>query len=427
MKKLKYLLGGKSPLSVALVFLFILLSLNSIYNSIYAGFGGAFPHTTFLNTPDDLFGDFFKGIFSFAKNSSDIHDFENLPDYLKNYFLDNPYKSDLNSLKMGWLTNLHGPPLVMAFSLLNIYLFEFINPVYIYCFWVGLGVFLAAKLIYLICRDRVDRYYFMLIMAASYPTIYVLSRGHIYSLYLALSVFYFLLYLNKKNFYLALLCLAIGVNIRFNCAIFILMLFPLVKNLKFKISYFVILSLLIFFINYAFVTHFYSTYTFDNFSQAVKNYHRLYVVAENGIAYGSSMFGVLKVIFGYKKFLEVIPYFFCTCILLRVLYLRKKNLFSDYLYIFVLCCMFALSIQVFADYYLLVFFAPIFLLYMQNTNLNFFKIASTADLLTFFSTILLLAPKNYFIENISIQLFINPLTMAFAALYASFYNREIDK
>ena len=411
-------------LKVAFLLVFLLLSINAIYNSLASGFGYQYPLNTFLFDPNDLFADYFKTTFSFINNKNEIHDFINLPELLRNYFLTNPYKSSIQALHNGELTNLHGTPISQLFALINVYFIKYVNPVYIFTFLNILFIYLAYLTLKKLVHSSYDRALMMLIFISSYPFLFYFTRGHLYSIALVILIANYLINIKNSKFISALFFLALAVNIRFNSAIFLAYIFFIESTITLKIKNILIFTSLtiILFTGSLYVDElFYPLYSFSNFIEAVKNYHQLYVVGDAGFSFGSSPFGVLKYFYGFNKTIEIFPLLASILLIAFILMPKFISRFPESSFIFLICAAFALSTPVFADYYLSIFFIP--LLFLYNSKKNNAKYNNNINFCIFISCILLISPKNYYFFNMpSIQIFLNPMILSISFLYTFFKN-----
>jgi hypothetical protein len=144
------------------------------------------------------------------------------------------------------------------------------------------------------------------------------------------------------------------------------------------------------------------------------------VIGNNGLVFGSSLFGPLKVMFGYSKFLEVLPIFIAgIMVVVSTLQLRNKKI-SKIAFLFILCASYVLGSAVIADYHLTVFFAPLLCIYLEQKKGLFNSLSPplTKELLiVFFASVFILCPKNYvYIGIISAQVALNPAVLLMASI-----------
>lgn len=409
--------------------IFIMTGLNAIFNSIAFSLGYGYPYASFLFDPSDRFADYFKVIFSLP-GASDLQ--IGGSSLLRGYLDNNPY-GDVKALTNGTLTNLHLPPLVTLIALSNLKLMHFISPWYVFCAIFFSGAVLIYALVKKIARSTLDSVLLFASLLLCYPTLFMITRGHIYSgmTALALSIFLLCAYQNNKRF-LAILLLAIAVNLKPNAIIFIFALgLPGLKNIKMDVLVFACLAACIGATSYLLANAALPDYTPENWLKAVSIYHDLYVVHNAGLAYGSSLFGPLKILFGYSKFIEIVPLALaCLIIIFGTIQFHTKKI-SKISYIFILCASYVYGSAVFADYHLLIFITPLICLYMEsgispyNTHRPIFF---SDPSIIFVSSILLLTPKCYMYKgNASDQVLLNPLILVAACLFITAFRKKISK
>jgi hypothetical protein len=226
-----------------------------------------------------------------------------------------------------------------------------------------------------------------------------------------------------------LFLLALAVNIRPNLIIFIFALLIndgkkiIKKNLIFDAGIFLMFSASIFVISLFLASILYADYSLSNFLAGLKIYHLLYVVGDGGLAFGSSLFGALKLIFKSPPHLEIITTLICLYLFTFFTSHYLNRTITKVTYIFILCGIYTLGSPVFADYHLIVFFAPLVLIYLSKKNKSAADLSSTHKII-FISSILMLIPKNiFFVHGISFQIIFNPLILLFSFLVIYFLNK----
>ena len=397
-----------------LVFLFIFLglALNSIFNSISAEFGRNYPYSTFLYNPNDLFADYFKFIFSYPgwENIKIDRNYETLLDYL----LNNPFRG---KIEFNELTNLHVPPLTTLFCLLNVWVMKNISPIILYSILIFTYAFLVNQLTSKVCKLKLDGIFLMVSFLISYPTIFFITRGNIYAGINGLLLICYIFFLNiNKTKTVPMLLLSIAVNLRPNAIIFALGM--LIK--KFNIHYYDFIKFTILtsgiFLASLYLSHIlYPDYNVSNFLSALKIYYQKYAIGNNGLAFGSSILGLEKILFNFRyiSFFEIFNFFTGAILTIIAVYLLHVNRISNAAYFFLLSAIYALFSGVFADYHLLIFFAPIILLYNSPpVKLESIKLNPYQDQIIFLASLLLLIPKNYFyFHGYSVQVLLNPIIL----------------
>lgn len=424
MKNISFLINqiSRTPAFYIFSIIFLFTALNSIFNTILYSMGYEYPYTTFLYTPADTFADYFKVIFSYPEAANlHIEVTSKFSELLNNYLYDNPYNG-IEGLSNGQLSNLHATPLGIWIALLNLKLMLYVNPVTLFLSVLLVGFTLAYKFVASISVTKSDCLFLFLSLLICYPSLFMLTRGHIYSgiSSLSLMIFIVLMFQDRKK-YLGLILLAIAVNLRPNAVVF---LFALgiceSRNLRKDIPIFIGFTAFIFLTSLFFANRIYPDYTFSNFLSGVSIYHDLYVIGNSGLAFGSSLFGPLKVIFGYSKMLEALP--ICIAglmVVISTLLLHNKEI-SKIAFLFILCSSYVLGSAVIADYHLTVFFAPLLCIYLEQKK-GLIKSSSALLnkelLIVFFTSLFVLCPKNYiYIKHTSIQIALNPLLLLIASI-----------
>jgi hypothetical protein len=238
----------------------------------------------------------------------------------------------------------------------------------------------------------------------------------------------------NERFFLAILLLAIAVNIRPNAVIFVFALLIAHNRPKgIGFIYFICLSSLIFLSSLFISNILYPDYTTRHFLDGLQIYHSIYVIGDGGLAYSSSLLGAFKVVFGYSRYSELMISLIGAFVVLYATFRLVKNNLSNTAYIFILCAIYTLCSSVFADYHLMVFFAPVMFLYLDNNKTPYQTsgfLAQREFELVLFSCIFQLIPKNYyFYHEISLQAILNPLVLVSAVtlLLVKFnYSRQIS-
>ena len=171
------------------------------------------------------------------------------------------------------------------------------------------------------------------------------------------------------------------------------------------------LSIGIFFVSLFFAHKMYTPYTLTHFLMAVKTYRENYIVGDAGFAYGSSLAGGFKFMFGYNWITEVLALLMPLVMLLITSIGYLKNRIDTSSFIFLVCSIYCLATSVFADYYLGIFIAPIICLYLYKKPFSGF---SKVHYVQFGVCILMLVPKNYIytLGGVSYQVLLNPTLLS---------------
>jgi hypothetical protein len=404
--------------SFVALLIFIFVSLNSLFNALSVAFGGSLFTNTFLMPPHDLFGDYFKTTFSFVTNQDIKFDLKNYPvlnKLLHEYLNNNNYKAINPETNLA--SNLHGMPSSTLFCLVNLWLMNFINPLYL--FIINIILILVLNFIVLKVNIRLKYSNIIFIVIAiflSYPTLFMLVRGHLLSALTNLLLLTFLLSLCSSKNLLAVIALALACNIRPNCAIFAVLFLTCFNYLGWRASALIVikyllLSIGIFLVSLFFAHKMYTPYTLTNFLMAVKTYRENYIVGDAGFAYGSSLAGGFKFMFGYNWITEVLALLVPLVMLLITSIGYLKNRIDTSSFIFLVCSIYCLATSVFADYYLGIFIAPIICLYLYKKPFSGF---SKVHYVQFGVCILMLVPKNYIytLGGVSHQVLLNPTLLS---------------
>ena len=407
--------------------LFLFLSLNSIYNSFAAALGFGFPYSTFVFNPSDLFADYFKSIFSFPQAKDiQIYGSSRLSRLLFTYLHSNPYQGVVGLAK-GSLTHLHGLPLGYLYTFINIKLMNYIDPVIVFSFMLVM-LFIATYLfISDIVLSVIDRRFFMLSILIAYPTLLVITRGHIVAALTTLALIaYVVLYVTNKGRYLALFLFAVVINIRPNAIIFVFLL--LIDGFKLKIKellFLISISIILCLSSYYIVNLIYPDYNVVNALKGLKIYHDLYVVGNSGLGYGSSLYGPMKLIFGATSLTEFTAMLIAGILLFLSIIQKLMNKISNSAFVFIVSACYVLGSSVIADYYLSIFIVPLLIYYLEYNK------KSATDLLVvdrieficiFFGSIFMLIPKNYiFYHGISFQVLLNPIVLLILTVGIIYY------
>ncbi|MCK9373410.1 MAG: hypothetical protein M0P91_09440 [Sulfuricurvum sp.] len=401
--------------------------LNGFFNSLAVSYGfNEYSISSFLFDSRDLHADLIKFSLSFIQHEN-IQNISEWPTLYQEYFYNNPY-GGLESIKSGILTNMHLPPLAVNFSIACAKILKYFGPNFLlilfYCF-VILSIFLLSRLL----ENQKKSILFFIIMMFSYPVLFILTRGHIFSFIVSiLTIFFFLNIIQRKNILLPILLLAIICNFRPNALILsILFLVYGYKEGSKGLILFFFLSVSIFYLNLILAHQLYNDYTFDNFITAVGIYYELYVIGNGGLLFNNSLYGALKIVilalsklgsfdlntaFVYANYISLV----INIILLTLstyLYIKQKSL-NIFEFIFIVATVYVLSSSIFVSYYLFFFFFFL-LIPFKYPNINY---SNKFLNIILFTSVFVLVPKNYFhVHSISFEVVLNPLIMTLAILY----------
>ena len=221
----------------------------------------------------------------------------------------------------------------------------------------------------------------------------------------------------------ALLSLAIAVNIRPNAIIFALAL-PVVLGLRRSLKPCIRLAALvsaIFALSYVAVHMLYPDYTLSTFFQGLRIYRNYYIANDGGDKINSSLFAFVRHLntitdAGMNYTLTIAIFYALSAIMLVAAVISLRSCFyRKVIAPFVLTALYTLLSPVFADYHLLVFLAPILLLFF-----GFREWSGQYELISIitFASVMVIVPKNYvFAHGVSLQTMINPAILFVSILY----------
>jgi hypothetical protein len=311
---------------------------------------------------------------------------------------------------------------------------NFFLPQLVFYFSLSLIIFLTFLLINFAISGANDRLILLFCFFASYPFLFALQRGNLFSVITSLGIIFFTLtILKNKNIFFGLLCLAIAINIRPN-AFFFLPILLLMPNHRWLIRLLVLLALTatIFILSYLIDSLVYPDYSLINFIKGLSIYHSISVIGAGGDSYNSSIFYLMKFLFNYSWFLEFIGLFSGFLILVIAVLGYLKKLIDSTSFIFILCASYMCGTSVFADYHLLIFMLPIVIICSNVEKISPLR-ASLKDLsqpswIIYFTCIFILSPKNYIFNQSGISIFVllNPL-MAIVGISLVFFSSRISR
>lgn len=418
-------------LSTAAFFIVAATALNAVYFTLRYAFG--YELGTYLTGPDDRFADLVKVALSFKSITwklTETLQFWTWPELYKDYLLHNPYGGKAN-LALGQLTHFHHPPFSqLLFTLCALLIAATLNPTD--ALWIWFGIYVLGVVWLARSASRPDeraalprQLTVLFLCLATYPAMLVFVRGNYNAGFSSIMIAIFLVHCfgRRRISPWSLLALAIAINIRPPALIFLAAL-PLAFGLREsarKIGLLLLLSAAIFAGSLLIEQMLYPDYTFANFLAGLNIYKAGYIVGAGGDGGNASLWGMIKnsVTLGdwrhHYYHDELFRSFLVACFLLALLSLRiflqgDRNPSSMS---FVLVCLYVLTAPVTAEYHLLVFVAPLLVL-SQTSRIGAMNFQSE---IVFVASILMLSPKNYiFLEGLSLQTIINPLTLLVAIL-----------
>ncbi len=413
------------PLQV-LKIIFVATAANAIFLSIAFALGRGPGTFIFVG---DVFADYLKvvlsypGAFEVPQNSR-----LGLTALVSDYVLNNPHLG-VEGLEIGALTHFHLPPLSTAYALFSLRLMKLLGPQLV----LYLMIFLAVLALYGVAReissDRRTSAAWLGCFLLSYPSLFILQRANLFSAATSILIIYYMVFLQKgKNTGIAIFLLALAVNIKPNAVIFALGLF-LVRDGKVlsRLILFSALSCAVFAASLAVSTALYPAYSIPNFLSALRIWRTMYVVGDLGIAYNSSVFTLLKYIFGYHEYLESSCLLGSLALMLIGFRLYLKRSLNATSFVFVMCAAYMIGTTHSCDYHLLIFFIPLIFLSMEPRGAALSSILCGRNgrsyAVIFVVSCFLLSPKNYIVYyGVSLLVLLNPVVIAAGVVLIYFYS-----
>lgn len=399
-------------------------AINAMYLSILFAFEIIPPHNFIYQ--GDLFADFLKVTLSYPlANLLTISDGSSLGHLASQYLAKNPY-AGISGLDIRALTHFHLPPLTSVIGLLSVYLMKLfgVGPIF---FGLALLIFLAfiifAKSI---SQDVNDWKYWVGCFLLCYPFLFALQRGNFFSLITTILIFnYVVLVIKKNHLMIAIVCLALAINIRPNAVFFL----PFLLTLGFysgtkRAIYCLLLALSIFSACLVFAHSLYPDYGLANFLKGLAIYHQEHVAGDGGDAFNSAPFIIMKKVFGYHRIEELVGVVFSITIIFSGIYLLFKKSLDPMGLLFILTIAYLCGSPVFGDYHLLIFFIPIIALSLSFSVKQSTQIFPKCDEWILLTCLFLLASKNYWFSGggISWMVLFNPLVAVVSAVWVLSYS-----
>lgn len=402
----------------ALVAVFALVAANALFNLAARVIGFQDPYLmTFLADPSDLFADFFKASFSFpGGHDVAVSGHGPLRDAIR-YYADTAMSGGLEALRNPHgFTHLHMPPLGIAMAMTSVAAMRAMDPVLVF----GLvNALLAAWLATAVARasgSRNEAETWILTALVSYPAMFLVTRGNWYAGVSGIALIHALLLASRGKPVPAALLLALACNLRPNAILFAVPLFAFNWGTAWmpRLRLAALLGtagLALLGLSYLLAHSLYPDYTITTFRAGVARYYAGYVVDIYGLAYGSSLFGGLKLLFGYARWEEAAGLAACAAVMIAALTCWMLRRIGRAELVFLVAAAYCVGSTVIADYHLLVFLAPLILWAREAGDEP-----AGAGLLAMppmvLGCIAMLAPKNYlFADGISAQVLLNPLLL----------------
>jgi hypothetical protein len=252
----------------------------------------------------------------------------------------------------------------------------------------------------------------------NYPALLMIDRGHFFSLICATLLIAATLRTlrDERVDAWSILMFAIAINIRPNAGVVPFALFLGGWHMTFRSALWLgVASVTVFVGSLAIVHQLYPPYSFDSFLKGLSDYEQANIGGEVGYESGSSLYGMLRALFGYAPWMLAAPIIIGGMLLAAaILESRQKRLRSSEA-LFLVLCAYVLGTHVLADYHLLVFVVPLILVAREEGALD----CSAWTIIA--ASCLMLAPKNYwFVIHVdhfwSYQVVSNPLTLLAASV-----------
>jgi len=413
-----------SPAYIPLLIIILATLIQGLFNSFEVVFGATrFQLMTFLNDPYDRFADFVKYTLSLPGPALLYTD--QWAEFVRSYLIDNPY-GGIASLVHGDLSHFHLMPLVVFICLVSRYAFTMFNPMVVFFFIISILVISLGWFLFAYVKDKKLFIFTMLALFLSYPFLFFLVRGNIGAgiTGVALIIALLLCWQSKKPLLVAWL-FAIAVNVRPNAVILIgtFFFFYNFRKALFYVGLTIFGIILLFLLSFYFAHSIYLDYNFTNFFEALRIYHNIYVLRNDGLAYNSSLLEAIKWVLhlktaAYVFLLEKIITLFSVVLVLFSYYLFAHKKLTALEGSFILSVLYVVGTGIFADYHLIFFFSYIILLCKKLTCSPKLTVSELIILLV---TVFVSIPKNYILHNGAFyQVLLNPMILIMGMLVILF-------
>lgn len=405
--------------------IFVASAVNAIFHSLLRALDISARSYIFQ---DDLWGDFYKHLFSYRAAGDQPLIAPNLGfvDMLRHYIAQTSAAQQLTLI--GRTTGVEPTHFhMMPFSTLLSVLLEkgmTIIPAQA-LFYVNLLILLALTdlIAKLISDDQRQRSLMTLAMLIAYPFLFALQRGNLFAVWTSYSIIAFtLLALRGRSIWFALAILALGASIRPTAVMFAMLL--LVRpgaTIRSCIAQGLALAgmmIAVHFASLAALGVLYPDYTMAALSKGLRIYHLLYIELFMGLPYNSSLFALLRIIHTYKPLYELIGLVLPCIAALFALWQAWRGRLTGAELCLIICCTYILSSSVSGDYHLLVFFAPIVVLLLNWQVAQPDGRMTLREAVVFSVSLFMLCPKNYlFYNGVSLFVFANPVVALSATLW----------
>jgi len=373
--------------------------------------------------------------------------------------VENLPKGGVENLPKGQLTHLHHPPFsTLIFLLTGIFIFQTGSPPLTLFLFFCIYLLEVCSIIW-IGIPRAERKPALILTiwffcSVSYPALVTFGRANYVNAGLTtlpIVAFLIAVFAWKQATLPALFALAIAVNIHPNAIIFLFAL-PLVLGIRKAIKpsiQFLAIAGVIFAVSYFAAHKLYPDYTIAVFLQGIAVYKKVYISEGLGILMGSSLYGLIRALIqglqvrvpfltGMRIFYVLamsMAIFVSTAFWKSLVQNRTDDEYAgpqdrtakDHIELgheerrwplplapFFLVSFYCIFSPIFGDYHLLVFLAPLILVYFE---LEHIKDRWQFLALVAFTSLFLLSPKNYFFQETSIQIILNPAILCGAVLW----------
>ncbi len=401
-----------SPLRIYFTLYLSIFFLNILYNQVNILMFPELPinFKTFLFYPGDRLADFFKfgAAFNNFKASPELFNIS----FIANYLIDNPYLSNISIY--------HQPPLPFSFYVLIAFISQIINIFYFYIILVISLLALISKV--LMKHSQKFNSGILFCFFSSYPLIFMMDRGHILSLLTFLFLLSSIICISSNKNKYAIFFMSLAICMRPTFVLFSLIFLTISKSnfklffnniIKIAISGAVISSVL-----YVILSNFfYLEYNLQNIFKGLDAYGITYINNLSGQNYGTSFYFFISF---FTKSVPVIWTFIFLFFLINIFLFFRIPFKSENLalHLFLLINSVFIITPVNADYYLLLYFIPLYLILREKNN-----VLKTQSVFIIVISSILLAPKNFFIDGVTIASTINVIFVLISWIFILWYNK----
>ncbi len=410
--------GDDTGWSVARTALFIVVGAvmaNLLFNVLATMLGAGFPYSTFVFTPDDRYGDFFKLTFSYP--GAPVHP---SPAHWGMGDLFAAFEAQKVAAAGTPHNHFHLPPLATLLALLWRLVMQWVDPVLLFLGLLSAGLAALFYTVVHLAPSGRSAPAFGTIAILCYPALLLVDRGHFFSLItgtLLIAATLRVLRDDKADFW-SILMFAIALNFRPNAGIIPLALFLCRRALGVRDMLVLCATVFGLFGASLVAAHqLYPAYDLAAFRAGLRDYAGLYIVNDFGQAYGSSLFGGLRAVFGYGPLTYSLPIFVAAALFAATIIGSWRGLLRVPEVLYLVLATYALGSQAFADYHLLVFIIPLMLVARERAN------GDWSDWAILIACSFVLAPKNYIFHPStgtipwSWQIVANPIILLAASIF----------